>query len=133
MYLTDRSAKRTYEYPTINTDADLEAALAEIETLFEAEPESAEGDRLLVLTALVEAYEEKQYAVPAPDPVAAILYHLESRGLLYKSLTPYLGSLSQAADVLERRQPLTLEMIRQLHTGLGIFADVLIQDYDVAD
>ncbi len=110
----------------INTDADLEAALAEIEILLEAELESAEGDRLLVLTALVKAYEERHYAIPAPDPVAAILYHLESRGLSRESLTPYLGSSSQVAEVLERRQPLTLEMIRQLHTGLGISADVLI-------
>ena len=115
----------------IKTDADYEAALAEIETLFGAEPNTLEGDRLLVLTALVEVYEEKHYAIPAPDPVAAILYHLESRGLSYESLTPYLGSSSQVADVLERRQPLTLEMIRRLHTGLGISADVLIQSYDV--
>ncbi|MDQ3460216.1 MAG: helix-turn-helix domain-containing protein [Deinococcota bacterium] len=116
----------------IKPDADHEAALADIETLLDAEPNTPAGDRLLVLTALAQAYEEEHYAIPAPDPVAAVMYYLESRGLSQEDLAPYLGSPSQVSAVLERRQPLTLEMIRQLHAGLGISAEVLIQTYDIA-
>ncbi|MFL7870588.1 MAG: type II toxin-antitoxin system HigA family antitoxin, partial [Anaerolineales bacterium] len=69
------------EIKPIKTEADYEAALKEIERLFDAEPGTPESDRLEVLTTLVEAYEDEHYAIPAPDPVEAILYYMESRGL----------------------------------------------------
>lgn len=65
----------------IKTEADNEQALAEIERLFDARPDTPEGDRLDVLTTLVEAYERQHHAIPLPDPIEALSYHLESRGL----------------------------------------------------
>jgi HTH-type transcriptional regulator/antitoxin HigA len=115
----------------IRTEADYQAALAEIERLFDAAPHTPEGDRLDVLTTLVEAYEEQLYPIPAPDPIGALEYYVESRGLSRRDLEPYLGSRARVADVLNRKRPLSLEMIRRLHTGLGISADVLIQPYAV--
>jgi HTH-type transcriptional regulator / antitoxin HigA len=118
------------EIKPVKTATDYEAALKEIEQLFNAEPETLEGDRLEVLTTLVEAYEEEHYSIPLPDPIEAILYHMESRGLSRKDLEPYLGSRARISEILNRRRPLTLEMIRKLHEGLGISADVLIQPYE---
>ncbi len=111
----------------IRTEADHETALAEIDRLFDAASKTLEGDRLEVLAALVEAYEEQHYSIPAPDPIEAIKYHMESRGLCRRDLEPYLGSRARVAEVLNRKRPLSLEMIRRLHTGLGIAAEILIQ------
>jgi HTH-type transcriptional regulator/antitoxin HigA len=116
----------------IRTEADYEAALAEIERLFDATPQTSEGDRLEVLATLVEAYEEQHYSIPAPDPIEAIKYHMESRGLCRRDLEPYLGSRARVAEVLNRKRPLSLEMIRRLHTGLGLGAEILIQSYPLA-
>jgi HTH-type transcriptional regulator/antitoxin HigA len=71
----------------IKTDADYKAALKEREGLFDAKPNTPEGDRLEVLTTLVEAYEDKKYTIPWPDPIEAIIYHMESRSLLRFFLT----------------------------------------------
>jgi HTH-type transcriptional regulator/antitoxin HigA len=116
----------------IKTEADYQAALKEIERLFDAAPNTREGDRLEVLTTLVEAYEEQKYHIPSPDPVEAILYHLESRGLSRDDLEEYLGSREDVDEVLSRKRPLSIDVIRRLHSGLGISADVLIQPYSLA-
>lgn len=115
----------------IRTEVDYQAALAEIERLFEAEPGTLEGDTLDVLTTLVEHYEELHEAIPFPDPIEAILYHMESRGLSRHDLEPYIGSRARVAEVLNRKRPLSIDMIRRLQSGLGISADVLIQPYPV--
>lgn len=114
----------------IKTEADYQAALEEIERLFGAVPDTLEGDRLEVLTTLVEAYEDKHYAIPLPDPIEAIKYYMESRGLTRRDLESYIGNRGRVSEVLNRRRPLTIEMIRQLHAGLGIPAEVLIQPYE---
>jgi HTH-type transcriptional regulator / antitoxin HigA len=116
----------------IRTEAEYEAALAEIDRLFDAAPHTPEGDRLEVFATLVEAYEEQHYSIPAPDPIEAIKYYMESRGLCRRDLEPYLGSRARVAEVLNRKRPLSLEMIRRLHTGLGIEAEILIQSYPMA-
>lgn len=113
----------------IKTGVDYEAALEEIERLLDAKPGTAEADRLEVLTTLTEVYEEKHYAIPLPDPIEAILYHMESRGLSRRELEPFIGSRARVSEVLSRKRPLTMEMIRNLHRGLGISAEVLIQRY----
>lgn len=113
----------------IKTETDYQSALKEIEKLFDAAPDTPEGDRLDVLVTLVEAYEEKHYSIPKPDPIEAILYHMESRGLTRRDLQPYIGSRARVSEVLNRKRPLTMEMIRNLHKGLGIPAEVLIQPY----
>jgi HTH-type transcriptional regulator/antitoxin HigA len=115
----------------IKTDADCRAALGEVEQLMDAAPDTLAGDRLEILVALIEAYEARHYPIPLPDPIAAIEYHLESRGLTRRDLEPYIGSRARVSEVLRRRRPLTLEMIRRLHAGLGIAAEVLIQPYDL--
>ena len=118
------------EIKPVRTEAEYEATLEEIEQLFEAGPGTPAGDRLEVLTTLVEAYEEKHYPIPLPDPIEAIYYYLESRGLSRRDLEPYLGSRARVSEVLNRKRPLSLEMIRRLNKGLKIPAEVLIQPYE---
>src|SRR3972149_264294 len=113
----------------IKTEADYESALKEIESLFDAVPNTPSGDRLEVLTTLVEAYEEQHYSIPAPDPVEAVNYFMESRGLARKDLEPYIGSRARVSEVLSRKRPLTLRMIQRLHHELGIPAEVLLAPY----
>ena len=113
----------------IETEADYDRALAEIEPLLQAEPGSQEEDRLVVLAMLIEDYEAKHYAIEPPDPISALEYYLESRGIERQRLEPIFGDPSEVAAVLNRERPLTLDMIRRLHDGLGISADVLIQTY----
>jgi HTH-type transcriptional regulator/antitoxin HigA len=115
----------------IKTEADYEAALKEIEGLFDAVPNTPAGDRLEVLTTLVEAYEEQHYPIPSPDPVEAILYHMESRGLSRRDLEPYIGNRARVSEILNRKRSLSLRMIQQLHTELGIPAEVLLRPYRI--
>lgn len=121
------------EIKPIKTEEDYQAALEEIESLFNAQPDTPEGDRLEVLTTLIEAYEEKHYSIPLPDPIEAILYFMESRGLSRRDLEPYIGSRARVSEVLNRKRQLTMEMIRKLHKGLGISAEVLIQPYHTSE
>lgn len=113
----------------IKTEADYQAVLEEIERLFNASPDTPDGDRLQVLTTLVEVNEEQKYHIPLSDPIEAILYYLESRGLSRTDLTPYLGDDDVVDEILNRRRGLSIEMIRRLHSGLGIAAETLIQPY----
>lgn len=113
----------------LKTETDYQQALAEIEKIFDASPNTPEGDLLEILTTLVEVYEEKNYPIEPPDPISAIIYHLESRGLSSQDLTNLLGSQETVNNILERKQALTLEIIRKLNHHLGISADVLIQPY----
>lgn len=113
----------------VKTEADYHAALEEIDRLFDAAPDTPEGDKLEILTTLVEAYESKYYPIPAPDPVEAIRYYIESRSLSGDDLEPLIGDGVKVKEILNRRIPLSLDMIRRLNAGLDIAADILIQPY----
>lgn len=115
----------------IRNEEDYETALEEIEQLWEAEPGTPEADRLDILVLLVEAYEEEHYSIPLPDPIEMILHVMEAKGLTRRDLEPYLGSRARVSEILNRRRPLSLDMIRKLQSGLGIPADVLVQPYPI--
>lgn len=113
----------------IRSEADYEKALKTIDRLWDAAQGSPEADQLDVLVTLVEAYEEKHYSIPPPDPIEAILHYMESQGLSEIDLETYLGSRVCVSEVLNRKRALSLDMIRKLHKGLGIPADILVQPY----
>jgi HTH-type transcriptional regulator / antitoxin HigA len=115
----------------IKTEADYRMALAEIEQLMSSAPGSQAGDRLEVLTTLVEYYEATLEPIDPPDPIEALKYYMDSRGLKRRDLEHYLGSRARVAEVLNRRRPLSIDMIRKLHEGLGIAAEILIRPYKV--
>jgi len=126
-----RFKDQTMDIKPIKTEADYQAALKEIEKLFGVEPGSSEGDRLEVLMTLVEVYEDKHYSIPLPDPIEAINYFMESRGLTRADLESYIGSRARVSEILNRKRPLTLSMIQRLYTGLGIPAEVLVKPYKI--
>lgn len=111
----------------IKTKSDYRRALKEIEGLMNAKPGTPKGDRLDVLVTLVEAWEAKHYPVDLPDPIEAIKYHMEQRGLEPRDLVRYIGSRNRVYEVLNRKRPLTLRMVWQLHKRLGIPAELLIK------
>lgn len=115
------------EIRVIKTDEDYAATLAEIESLFNATPDTPDGDRLDVLVTLLEAFEKKHYPIPSPDPVEAIKYWMESRGITRRDLEPLMGSRARVSEVFNHRRGLTLTMIRNLHDKLGIPAEALIR------
>jgi HTH-type transcriptional regulator/antitoxin HigA len=112
----------------IRTKADHEAALLEIERLWDAEVGTPEYDRLDVLGTLVDAYEREHTPIPPPDPVDAILFAAEQRGLSRKDLEEFIGTRARVSEVLTRARSLSIGMIRKLHEGLGIPAEALIAE-----
>lgn len=118
------------EITPIRTEKDYRAALRVVSTLVDQDPspDSPEGERLDVLSTLIEAYERKHYAIDLPDPVEAIKFRMDQAGLSVKDLEPMIGQPNRVYEVLSRKRPLTLRMIRNLNKGLGISAQVLITD-----
>ena len=114
------------EIKPIKNERDYRKALKEIDGLMDSRPNTPDGDRLDVLVTLVEAWEEKHWPIDLPDPIEAILFAMEQRGLSRRDLEPFIGSRARVAEVLNHKRPLTLPMIRRLHQGLGIPAEVLI-------
>ena len=115
------------ELKPIRNEVDYERAMAEVERLWGAPDGSPEGDRLDVLTTLIEAFELVHYPIDPPDPIDAILFRMEQQGLTRKDLEPMIGSRARIAEVLSRKRGLSIAMIRRLHDALGIPADVLIR------
>jgi HTH-type transcriptional regulator / antitoxin HigA len=113
----------------IRTKADYRAALKEVERLWEADPGTPDGDRVDVLVTLIEAYEAMHYPIPAPDPIAAIEFMMQQKGLTRRDLERAIGSRGRVSEVLTRKRPLTLPMVRELSALLQIPAEVLIQAY----
>ncbi len=104
----------------IKTEADYEAALAEIERLWGAKENTPKGDKLDVLVILVEAYEQAHFPIDPPDPIAAIKFWMDQMGLTRKDLEPFIGSRARVSEVLNGKRDLSLNMIRRLHSGLNI-------------
>ena len=115
----------------IRTPTDHETALAKIESLWNTAPGTPDADRLDVLMTLVEAYEEEHHPIPPPDPIDLLLHVMDARNLSRRDLEPYLGSRARVSEILNRRRPLSLEMIRKLQSGLDLPSDVLVQPYQV--
>ena len=115
------------ELKPIRTEADYEAALAEIERLWVSPARAPEGDRLDILATLVDAYENEHYPMDPPDPIEAIKFRIEQQGLTRKDLEGILGTRTRVAEVLNGRRGLSINMIRRLHEKLGISAEVLIR------
>ncbi len=111
----------------IKTDADYRAALNDIENLMMAEPDTVEGEKLDILVTLVEAYEAKLFPMDLPDPVEAIKFEMERKGLTVKDLEPMIGKSNRVYEILNHKRSLTLKMIWKLHEGLGIPAESLIK------
>ena len=115
------------EIKPIRTNADHERALREIQRLWGAKEGTADGDRLDVLATLVDAYEQKHFPIDAPEPIEAIRFRLEQQGLDERALVGVIGGRSRVYEVMQRKRPLSLDMIRRLNERFGIPGEVLIR------
>ena len=111
----------------IRSDADYRMTLVEIEGLMSATAGSAEGDRLDLLTTLVEAWERDHFPIDLPDPIDAIKFAMEQQGLTVKDLEPAIGRSNRVYEVLGRKRALTVNMIWMLHEQLRLPAEALIK------
>ena len=112
----------------IRTESEYHAYLDEVERLIARSEKLTpnEVNRVDVLTVLIESYENRKYPVEPPDPIDAILFRMEEKGLRQADLIPYFGTSSRVSEVLKRKRPLTVQMIRAVSLGLGISADTLV-------
>jgi len=112
----------------IKTPKDHAEALQRLDVLMAGNPAAgtAEGNELELLAHLIAQYEKQNHDLGFPTPLEAIYFRMDQQGLKPKDLVPYLGSPSKVSEVLHGKRPLTLAMIRRLHEGLGIPAEVLI-------
>lgn len=104
----------------IRNDDDLRAAFRRLEAIFQAEAGTPEADEMEVLVTLIEAYENKHFPIGPPDPVEAIKFRMEQMGLAPRDLEPYIGPSGRVSEVLNRKRPLSLRMVKRLHDGLNI-------------
>jgi HTH-type transcriptional regulator / antitoxin HigA len=115
------------EIKPIRTKANYRAALKAVESLMTAKANTPDGDRLDVLTTLIEAYERAHFPMDLPDAVEAIKFRMEQSGLTVKDLEPVIGRKNRVYEILNRRRLLTLRMIEGLHTKFGIPAESLLK------
>lgn len=117
------------EIKPVRTNRDYKAALKNIAAVMESDPAlgTPDGDRLDILSTLVQSYEQKNFPMDLPDPMAAIRFRMDQQGLTPKDLEPMIGQRNRVYEILNRKRPLTLAMVWRLHTGLGIPAESLIR------
>lgn len=120
------------EVKPIRSEADYDAALAEVGRLWGAKAGTPKGDRLDVLATLIDAYETEHYPMDPPDPIEAIKFRMEQQGLTRRDLEQIIGTRTRIAEVLNRKRGLSIGMIRRLHERLGIPAEILIRSRDAA-
>ncbi|WP_404408629.1 DNA-binding protein [Pseudidiomarina marina] len=116
----------------IKTEDDYLSTMRRIEEIFDAEPNTPEGDELDVLTTLVEAYDTRKFVIETPDPVEAIKFRMEQLGLADADLVPFLGQRSRVSEVLNKKRKLSLAMIRNLNHGLDIPLESLVREYPLS-
>ena len=123
-----RAREHSMQIRPIRGEEDYKATLREISALVDRDPQpgSPDGDRLDVLTTLVQAYEARHHPIDPPDALQAIRFRMEQAGLSVKDLEPVIGKSNRVYEVLNGTRPLSLRMIRELHRQLGIPADVLL-------
>ncbi len=114
----------------IKTEEQYDQALFRIDELMDAVSDTPEGDELELLVTLVELYEDRVHPIGLPDAISAIKFRMDQQNLKQKDLVQYIGSKSKVSEVLSGKRQLSMSMIRKLHSGLGIPAEVLLQEPD---
>ncbi len=120
---------RQMKISPIRTKVNYKSVLAEVSRLVDLDPKvgTPNGDRLEVLSILIEDYESKRFPIDSPNPIDAIRFRIEQNDLTVKDLVPLIGNSNRVYEVLNGKRPLTLNMIRKITKELGIPAKVLIQ------
>jgi HTH-type transcriptional regulator/antitoxin HigA len=119
--------ERVMQIRPIKTEQDYQQALNRFEEIFAAKPDTTEGDELEILGIFIKNYEEKHFPLDSPDPIEAIKFRMDQIGLDQQDLTKIIGSKSRTSDLINRKRPLSIRLIRILHKELHIPADVLLK------
>ncbi len=112
----------------IRSDKDLQEAFHHLEGIFQAKKGTPEADEMEILVTLIESYENKNYPISPPDPIVAIKFRMDQQGLTARDLEIFIGSSGRVSEVLNRKRPLSLRMIKRLHHGLNIPYESLLAD-----
>ena len=118
--------KNSFTIKAIQTEEEYDKTLEYMRMLWVSPENSAEADLLEVLSILVEDYEKKHYVIEPLDPIEAIKFEMAEKGLYQRDLVKFLGSKERVSEVLNKKRPLTLKMIKNLYHGLGIPAEILL-------
>lgn len=113
----------------IKTDHDYELALERVNSIFDAKPNTIEGDELDILVTLIEKYEAIHHTIPEPDPIEAIQFMMKQKGMNAADLGKILNSRSRVSEIFKRKRPLSISQIRLLVDNLNIPASILIKEY----
>ena len=117
---------KNFEIKPIKNEVEYKASLQELQRVWHAKPNTKEGDIFELLVLVIEKYETEHYPIPELDPIEAIKYKMEENDLTQKDLIKYFGTKSRVSEVLNRKKPLTLKMIKMLHQNFGIPAKTLL-------
>ncbi len=120
------------EIKPIKTEKDYEKTIKRLDLIFDASPNSKEGDEAEILSMLIDNYENKYFPIEAPDPIEAIKIRMEEMNLKQKDLVGVIGGKSRVSEILNKKKKLTVEMIRELEKILHISASVLVNNYQLA-
>jgi len=112
----------------IRNDEDLQNAFRQLDRVFQAEKGTAEADEMEILVTLIEVYENKHYPISPPDPIEAIKFRMEQQGLTARDLEAFIGSSGRVSEILNKKRPLSLRMVKRLHNGLNIPYESLLAD-----
>lgn len=121
------------EIKPIKTENDYDNALERLELIFDAAPNSKEGDEAEILSLIIDNYENKHYPIESPDPIEAIKIRMEEMNLKQKDLIGVIGGKSRVSEILNKKKRLTVEMIRELERTLNISASVLVNNYKLSN
>jgi len=113
----------------VKTEQDYQAALRRLEIIFDAEPNTPEGDELEILGVLIDNYEKIHFPIDLPDPIEAIKFRMEQLDYSNQDLAQIIGLKSRVSEILNKKRKLSINMIRKLHDVLQIPTDVLVQKY----
>lgn len=117
------------EIKPIKTKKDYQQALSRLEEIFDAKPNSKEGDEFEILSMLLDKYEERKFPIDLPDPIEAIKFRMEQMNMKQKDLAEIIGLKSRVSEILNKKRKLSIDMIRNISSKLSIPAEVLIQPY----
>ena len=112
----------------IRNDKDLQNAFHQLDSIFQAKKGTAEADEMEILVTLIEVYENKHYPISPPNPIDAIKFRMEQQGLKAKDLEVFIGSSGRVSEILNKKRPLSLRMVKRLHNGLNIPYESLLAD-----
>jgi HTH-type transcriptional regulator/antitoxin HigA len=116
----------------IKTENDYKKALERLEVIFDATPDSIEGDEAEILSLLIDNYENQYFPIEAPDPIEAIKIRMEEMNIKQKDLVGIIGGKSSVSEILNKKKRLTVDMIRELERVLHISASVLVNNYQLS-